>query len=170
MFHRTGWSRVEILIALAVLGLVATFALPRFGRAAQGPDDAAQLRERLKVLRIAIERYYQDHDAFPATRSDGRNPAGAPETFAAQLLGFTDADGIVSEQRSERFCYGPYLRDGVPPCPVGALPNLNHVRIAGGAEHSADPQPAGWRYNPSTGMITADTDAVDTAGRPFATY
>lgn len=178
MHRRPARSLLEVLVAVVMLGLVAALTLPRFGSAAASPDDTTLLRDRLRVLRIAIERYHQDHGVYPAMRGDGHYPAGTAGAFVSQLCAFTDADGLASDRRSERFCFGPYLRDGVPPCPAGAAPASSavYVRSAGGEaaptqdDLGGDVLGRGWVYDPATGQISAATTAVDAAGRPYATY
>ncbi|MCK4342851.1 MAG: prepilin-type N-terminal cleavage/methylation domain-containing protein, partial [Phycisphaerae bacterium] len=91
-----GVSLIELIIALVILALLAALAIPRFSRAAAQPDEGAILRAHLKVLRVAIERYYQDHDVFPGCHADGLNPAGSEAAFIAQLTKFSDERGRVN--------------------------------------------------------------------------
>lgn len=166
-------SLIEVIIAVVVLGLVAALTIPRLGQAAPPPDARTELRAELKVLRVAIDLYHRDHDAFPGQCSDGTNPAGSVEALVTQLTQFSDAAGNVSGQRDATFCFGPYLRDGLPTCAVvdGAA-QRGVLMVCGTARpmFSADALGAAWVYNYETGQIVANTDALDEDGRPYASY
>lgn len=112
-----GLSLIEVLIAIAIIGLLAVLAVPRFSRAAIEPQ-IVNPRPALVTLRSAIELYYYDHGAYPGQHSDGINPPGSTEAFCRQLIAFSDGQGHASGNKTEAFRFGPYLRDGIPPCPV----------------------------------------------------
>jgi type II secretory pathway pseudopilin PulG len=164
---------VELIVAAAILLVVALVAIPRLSQADQRPDEDAALRQHLKVLRVAIERYRQDHGTFPGARSDGQHPAGSPEAFAAQLSYCTDADGHVSPRRDDRHCFGPYLRDGIPPCPVPPHVGGRNVVIlhgTAGGHYNAENPNAGWIFNCDTGHIAPNSDSKSADGRAYVTY
>jgi len=168
-----GISIVELILAIVVLGVVATLAIPRFSGAAQAPDESALLRDRLQVLRVAIERYYQDHGAFPGQYGDGRAPRSTAEAFRSQLTQFTDEIGRVAESRDASHRFGPYLRDGVPVCPVAGDGHLGGVHVISGADlpaFTAEAPDAGWVYNCDTGQIGPNAAGTDSAGRSYAGY
>lgn len=172
MYGRKAVSAVEVIVAVVILGLLVALAIPRFTRAAAHEQDA-RLRGCLKVLRVAIERYYQDHHAFPGQHGDGSSPAASPATFVAQLTKFTDQRGRVSDVKDALHRFGPYLRDGVPQCPVP--PHLGragvHVIRGGTAPAFADQAAeAGWVYNCQTGQIVANSNATDSTGRSYLSY
>ncbi len=173
MRTRDGFSLLEVIIAVILLGIVAAVAIPRFSTAAEAPDQRSVLRSDLQLLRIAIERFYQDHGFYPAQRGDGVHPPNSPEAFRAQLTRHTDASGHVADTPDEVFGYGPYLRDGIPPCPLRFDDHAAEVFIA---ETNAPPSlspdgPApGWIYESSTGRIWPNSDTVDPTGRPYHSY
>ncbi|MEW6250981.1 MAG: hypothetical protein AB1716_10070 [Planctomycetota bacterium] len=169
-------SVVEVVIALVVLGIVAAVTLPRFSRAATaGPDEETLLRDRLRVLRVAIERYYQDHRSWPGQHGDGQNAGGTAAAFVAQLMQRTDESGrIVTEEPQHGRLFGPYLTEGVPASPVGLLRGERGVHVIRG---SALPLPltagesaAAWVYNCDTGQIGCNSTGRDAAGRSHAGY
>lgn len=167
-------SVVEVIVAVVILGLVAMLAIPRFGQAATSSSDPGEnLRYDLRVLRLAIERYHQDHGVFPAQQGDGTHAAGTPEAFVAQLTRFTDASGHAAPVADATHNLGPYLRDGIPRCPVPPHSGMVGVCIV----HEDHPQPAvqvsepaGWLYNPETGSIAPNSEAADADGHPYASF
>lgn len=156
-------SRAEIMIAFGVLGLVAVLTIPRLGQAAAEPDDAAHVRHGLRVLRVAIERYHQDHGVFPGQVATRDHAAGTVGAFTAQLTHFTNPAGETAPRADTEYCFGPYLRDGIPHCPPAEVdadaPATGWLRL-----------PAGWQYDCTTGEIRAATTAQDQAGRPYRDY
>jgi len=172
MRGKHGVSLVELIVAVVVLGLVAVLTIPRLTRAAAAPDRSAALKTELKILRCAVERYYQDHGVYPGCAGDGENAAGTGAALVGQLCGFTDAQGHAASTRDERHRFGPYLRDGIPANPV--LPGSSTgVRLMQGnvvPTPVADAREAGWVYNCDTGRLVANTAAVDLKGQAYATY
>lgn len=167
-------SLVELVVAVVILGVLAALAIPHFSHAAVS-DDAGDLRTDLAVLRTAIEMYYDDHGFYPAQRSAGTAGAGlgTAAAFIRQLTQYTDAEGHARATPGEPFGYGPYLRDGVPPCPVsvGRPSAAVHV-IAGMTGPAYDPTAphAGWVYNYETGYIAANSPAQDPLGVRYDSY
>lgn len=173
MRRRKAVTLLELIIAVVLLGLLAVLAIPRLTRASPTPEVTAALRADLKILRVAIDLYYRDHGAFPAQHSDGREAAGTPAAFVGQLTGYTDAHGHVCETPDADHCFGPYLRDGIPPCPVVPGPHRHAIHVISGPALPTDvagSAPAGWVYSPNTGHIAANTTAADARGRPYASY
>jgi type II secretory pathway pseudopilin PulG len=164
---------LEVALATAILGLVAILAIPRLSPAASAPDSGTVLRERLRIFRVAIERFYQDHGWYPGQRGSGLDAAGTEAAVAAQLTGFTSPDGDVAEVADELHCFGPYLRDGLPACPVPPRAGSSDLHVVGGGATPAATEQAleaGWIYNCDTGDIVANSDGTDSAGRTYTSY
>ena len=170
----SGFSLIELIVAVVILGVLAALAIPRFSQGAVNQNEA-DLRTNLAVLRTAIEMYYHDHGAYPAQRPAGAVGAevGTAAAFIRQLTQYTDAEGQTCATPSDVFRHGPYLRNGVPPCPVSAghASALVHL-IAGEAEPAYDPTAAdaGWTYNCETGYIAANSPGEDLLGVRYDSY
>jgi hypothetical protein len=130
------------------------------------------LTRNLKVLRLAIERYRQDHGVFPAQTGDGNHAAGSEAALVAQLTTHTDAQGRASDTQDSVYCFGPYLRDGIPPSPIPPHEGSSGIHmLTGSAPLTFEPEAvAGWLYNRDTGRIAPNTDAADATGRNYASY
>jgi general secretion pathway protein G len=60
---------IELLVTLAILGLLVTIAAPRyFGNMDKAKEDV--LREDLYVMRDAIDKFYADRERYPDTLGD----------------------------------------------------------------------------------------------------
>ena len=152
MAGRRGFSLLELVMVLAVLGIIVAIAAPRLSRAGIGANDVA-LAHDLATLRKAIDRYAAEHcGTYPSATS-----------FREQLRRYTDHSGTVSKQKVSRYVYGPYLVD-VPA--VAAGPARGNSKVA------ADPGPGvGWLYDETTGEIRVNAaDETDSLGRRYADY
>lgn len=149
------FSLVEVVVVVVIIGLLASMAIPRLSRGAEGATDAA-LDGDLAIVRRAIQRYAGEH---------GKLPGPTPQDFVAQLTQYSDADGATSGSRSSRYRYGPYLV-AIPPAPVGPHAGSSAVFIdAVNSPPKAEPsRPAGWVYNPVTGEFYANDPDTEQLG------
>lgn len=140
-----GW--LEIAVGAALVGIVALVNLPHFA-SADTNDTATLEREGLRVLRVAVELYRQDHGHYPGQASDGTHPAGSVEAVITQLTRVTDAEG---RWKPDGVGFGPYLAQGIPECPTAGRAQLV---IAQGPIEAASSAP-GWVYCPADGSFGA---------------
>jgi len=165
---RSGFSILELLIVLSILGVAATIIRPRLSRASQSaptmPNDV--LIGDLRSLRSALLSYANDHR--------GRVPAGDAVTIQRQLLQFSDRDGRTSPHRTAIHRLGPYISH-LPVLPVGANRGRCEIVVINAVADSAglngEPR-GGWLYEPATGLITANTvpGERDTQGIEYREY
>ncbi|MCG3125204.1 MAG: hypothetical protein CHACPFDD_00019 [Phycisphaerae bacterium] len=170
--HRSGFTLVEMIIVVVIVGILAAIAIPRLSRGASGASDSG-VRGNLAVLRNAIELYYYEHGEYPGKNGDGTNAAGTQAALVAQLTKYTDADGVVSDTRTDVYRYGPYLRKGVPPCPVSPRLGKNGVEMVTGATvpaYTASAADAGWVYNSDTGDICVNSSETDSDSVQYDAY
>lgn len=162
---KAGFSLVELVIVIVILGIIAAIAIPRVTRGANAAGEAA-LRANLSILRAAIELYASEHGGYhPAALPDGLgNTAGSPQAFENQLLKYTDARGNVADKKDATHIYGPYLRKGIPPLPVGKNKGANTVSVANNGPECAVDDGTGWVYNSDSGEIIANADDLDESG------
>lgn len=157
--RKRAFSLVELVIVVVIIGVIAAIAVPRISRGAKGAGESA-LRGSLASLRNAIDMYAAEHGGnFPAgTGTDNLEP-----TLIRQLTEKTKEDGTAGGT------FGPYLRRGFPPCPVGprvgdtgvALVTTTPLNSATATEGTAG---KGWVYNYQTGEIIVNTDNTDDGG------
>lgn len=159
---RHGFTLVEVLIVVVILGILAATVLPQFNLSTDDTREAA-LVQNLQILRSQIDLYrFQHNGAYPGS--------GTP-TFEDQMLGSTQADGTVGTVG--QYAYGPYIAGQVPPNPYNGKRGLAVITTDITAEDpgptvvDADGAEAGWIYNKNTGQIKANSTENASDGTPL---
>ncbi|MCP4709817.1 MAG: type II secretion system protein [Planctomycetes bacterium] len=164
---RKGFSLIELVIVIVILGIVAAIAIPRIGSGSRNAGESA-LTANLASIRNAIDWYYSDHhNSYPGAKADGLgNAADSEEALVSQLTLYSDADGNCSADKDAAFPYGPYIRGNFPNLSVGANNGENTVTMVNQAEPctSTPGDGNGWVYNTNTGQIIANADETGTDG------
>lgn len=94
-----GFTLIEILVVIAVLGVLASLVAPMvFGHIGDAKVSAA--RSQIEIFGIALDAYRMDNDWYPST------PQGLDALIAAP----------VGDPPARRW-RGPYLKKGVPADP-----------------------------------------------------
>jgi general secretion pathway protein G len=154
--RKSAFSLIELVIVVAIAGLLAAIALPRMSAGARGAGSAAVLAD-LSSLRRAIELYAIDHD--------GNYPNLIK--FMNQLTRFTDIDGKDRKTPGDPYIFGPYLRM-IPVLPVGEGNKNGKGRRKVGDQIKAN---TAWVYDENTGAILANTGtATDANGNLISDY
>jgi general secretion pathway protein G len=137
MMARKGFTLVEILIVVIILGILAAIVIPQFTDASTQARESS-LRSNLQTVRSQIELYKVQHnDSLPAS-------TGGVD-FPTAMTGKTDVTGAVSTDPN---AYGPYLQQ----MPTNPFNNKNTV----GTDGTAGSGTYGWMFNTSTGTFQAD--------------
>ena len=145
MSNHRGFTLVELLVVVMIVGILTAIAVPRYMTHIARTDDQNE-RIKLLVIRDAIERYSIEHDReFPPAETETEfKDSLAPYLtgdFPATAIDFDNdiqKDGISIDRE-----VGPISADAVP---------VN-----------------GWKYNPSTGEFIINSEKR-TALEPTFTY
>jgi general secretion pathway protein G len=150
MQAKRGFTLVEILIVVVILGILAAIVIPQFTQASTEAKTNS-LCSDLQTLRSQIELYKVQHNDVPpgnTINADGTF-IGAVGSFENQMVYCSDIMGTgtgskVRDTGVAQIIYGPYL-ERVPDNPFN---NQSGVDTAVGPT-------VGWLYNPLTGEIHA---------------
>ena len=66
MKKQKGFTLIELLVVIAIIGILAAFAMVSLGGARMKARDARRLAD-IKEIQTALEMYYLDANAYPAT-------------------------------------------------------------------------------------------------------
>lgn len=64
-----GFTLIEILIVITIIGILVTLAQPSYVRAVRSAKEAT-LRENLFILRDIIDQFYSDNTKYPASLAE----------------------------------------------------------------------------------------------------
>lgn len=142
---KRGFTLVEILIVVVILGILAAIVIPQFSDASEDAKESA-LTSNLQTVRSQIELYKVQHG--------GEVPQ--PESGGAtwdRMTTYTDIDGTASATKDTTYCYGPYLQK----VPTNPFNNKSAVEVGTGS--AAGGTTYGWYFNSSTGAFQANDDS-----------
>jgi len=148
MKAKSGFTLVEILIVVVILGILAAIVIPQFTEASTEAKTSS-LCSDLQTMRSQIELYKVHHnDNMPLmTMVDfgGKQVNG--------LTGVTLIDGTQVAPGTAN-SYGPYIQK-FPTNPFNDSATIDIDGTLGGGDTAG----TGWYYNTTTGAFHADTDA-----------
>lgn len=120
MAQRKGFTLVELVVVVMILGILAAVAAPKLISTSGSATDNG-IKQSLSVIRDAIERYAADNG--------GALPAASTNTEAQFKLDLKS-----------------YLRGAFPKCPVGIKDST--IAMTTGADIAADSSPTkAWKYS-----------------------
>ena len=131
---KKGFTLIEILIVVIILGILAAIVIPQFTSASTEAREG-NLKSQLQTLRSQIALYKLQHrDVAPPTGN----------AFWTAMTSKTDDTGVVNTNATLNK-YGPYYDAAV----VNPLTNSHAVGAAAGDANT------GWAYDATTGKIKA---------------
>jgi len=154
------FTLVEILIVVAILGILAAITLPTLrGHIAEAKEAAA--KDNLRILRNAIEFYAAQHNGIPPGYIPGWHSGTTyADFFILQLCkAATNADGQTASPGTPGFPLGPYVQT----MPLNPFNKLDTIKIV--ADDTEFPPDAtgefGWIYQAATHTIRIDWTSTD---------
>jgi general secretion pathway protein G len=134
--NNSGFTLVEILIVVIILGILAAIVIPQFTNASDSARQSS-IQSQLQTIRSQIQLYKVQHlDNVPTTANMITTQWEALTSTSDQNATFPPANGQTA--------LGPYLQQA----PINPYNNSTTIAAAAGAG-------VGWVYDPATGNIQA---------------
>jgi len=150
-----GFTLVEILIVVIILGILAAIVIPQFSNASTDAKKNS-LTSQLQTMRSQIELYKLQHnDKLPSKlAADGPHGGVGQEADWDQLTGQTDVSGTAGTAGAQK--YGPYLQQ-IPTNPLnGETTIVASATVDFPVLHLATAsQATGFVLNSTTGKVWA---------------
>ena len=140
MKAKKGFTLVEILIVVVILGILAAVVIPQFSDASTSAKTSS-LKTDLQTMRSQLQLYkIQHNDTLP--------------TLVNLTIAMTATTDVAGAAASSGTTYGPYM----VAIPTNSFNNLATVEASGTAGYNS-----GWEYNATTGAFISDYDATTAA-------
>ncbi len=137
---KSGFTLVEILIIVVILGVLAAIVVPQFTEASTEAK-MSSLCTDLQTVRSQIELYKVQHN--------NALPGAGRASFVDALTQKTDMAGALNPAGP----YGPYVRE----IPINAFNDMDTVRVEAGNTGLGGGD-TGWHFDSTTGAFHADTN------------
>ncbi|HYE21180.1 MAG TPA: prepilin-type N-terminal cleavage/methylation domain-containing protein [Tepidisphaeraceae bacterium] len=166
--RRPGFTLIEILIVVVILGILAAIVIPQFSNASHVARENT-LKDDLRYIRTQIVVYKAQHRDVPPGYPSGTASAPSYDTFVAQMTQHTNEAGGAVVNPNAAYPLGPYLQK----MPANPLNSQTKVLVIGNGQ----PLPTtyqgatyGWIYKPQTQEFIANSDMVDNNGMSYMQY
>lgn len=139
MKAKKGFTLVEILIVVVILGILAAIVIPQFSKASENAQ-ASSVAADLQTLQSQVQLYKVQHGGTLPGMSSG---SFVENTFISDLTTVSTYNGNS---------YGPYMKK----IPTNAVAQKSTVEA--GTKADAGDSSHGWVFDTSLGTMYADND------------
>ena len=163
--RRQGFTLIEILIVVVILGILAAIVLPQFSNASQVSRENV-LKDELRYMRTQIGVYSAQHQDQPPGFQNGSLAGNVSSLFVQQMTKYTDIFGNLSSTSSSVYQFGPYLSQ----MPANPVTSVSTIEVMTGAGPMTPDNSTAWLYNPTTMEFVVNSTQSDSNGTPFFQY
>ena len=140
-----GFTLIELMIVVAIIGILAALALPKFAQLVEKSREAAT-KGNMNALRSSISIYYGDSEGiYPGALDCG-------DSFSKFM---------------EKIPPVKATHAGVG---FGTLESPSGTAVVHTTDESITATGTGWKYNPQSGRIFINSAATDSKTLPYSVY
>jgi prepilin-type N-terminal cleavage/methylation domain-containing protein len=166
---KKSFTLVEILIVVAILGILAAVTLPKVQDYIQQTKESAA-KDNLRILRTAIGLYTAQHKGVAPGYPNG-DTSSSPNVLAFTLQMkkmATNEQGECRPPGTAGYPFGPYL-SALPENPLNKLITITFIPDADEFPDEAAGD-TGWIYKPATKEIRLNWPGADKDGVSYYDY
>jgi len=167
MRRTRGFTLVEILIVVVLLGVLAAIVIPSFANSATSAK-AGSMATNLNMLRRFVLVYTSHHLEVAPGYTAGPGSALDADVFANQALLASNLQGETAARGTAGYGYGPYLSK-IPTNPFNGLATIQMLGDGDDFPAEAD-NSHGWVYKAATGEIRPGNSGTDDSGTAYYDY
>ncbi len=168
MRHAKGFTLVEILIVVVLLGVLAAIVIPAVANCSTSARETT-LSANLNLLRRFVLVYTSQHGEIAPGYLNGSTAGTATDAaFRSQALLSSNDLGATAARGTPGYTWGPYLSK-MPANPFNGLDTVEMLG-AGEAFPAAADNNYGWICQPQTGEIRPDNTGSDVFGKAYYDY
>ena len=149
---KNGFTLVELIIVVSILGILAAIVIPAFSDNSQQAKEAAA-KDILRILRNAVEIYAAQHNGVPPGYQDD-DTSNVPDKL------FFTVQMIANKQ---------YLSEP-PENPITGAITIKVITGSNPLPAPDEPEMYGWLYQPETKTFKLNAAGQDGSGTDYFDY
>jgi prepilin-type N-terminal cleavage/methylation domain-containing protein len=163
---KKAFTLVELLIVVAILGILAAIIVPEYQDHAQLAKEAVA-KDNLRILRNAIELYAAQHNGIPPGYLNGdTGQLPIMIVFINQLQMATNINHQFAATGTAGYNLGPYVK----PFPANPFNDKKTVVMITTEDRGTPTGENGWLYDPQLRTIKIDRPGTDSRGQNYSDY
>lgn len=165
--NQKGFTLVELMIVVAIIGVLAAVAIPKFADMLEKSREGAT-KGNLSAIKSAIANYYADQQGTnPGTLDTNSYSIIAAEKFPAFIPQYIDQlPGVKAT--------GKFPANGPNAQGPGKVPAYSALVFAGGLATAPAVNSTGtgygWRYDKADGAFWVNSTMLDMSGKAYTMY
>jgi type IV pilus assembly protein PilA len=156
-----GFTMIELLVVVAIIGLLAAVAIPKFGQMMERSKEGATLAN-MSAIRTSVTAYYSDQDATAPFTLDTNTHIVTGRVFPPFVPEYLEILPAVKVTASNPV-NGPFRGQG----PLGnsvTYANVTDIPFATNADG------LGWRFDHDTMGLWVNSGLLDLKDDPYSIY
>jgi len=168
MRKNKGFTLVEILIVVVLLGLIAAIVIPLAANSTTRAKNSALACSAQMIRRYILVYRSQHLEIAPGYPDGDTSQAPTEQAFIDQITKSSKTSGETAAIGTAGFEYGPYLMR----MPTNPFNNKATIQMLGNGDAfpAAGDNSHGWVYKASTFEIRPDNSGSDLDGKPYYEY